>query len=226
MTAFIHQVGTFIRERLELRGKMDEPTLRKYRTVFGIHVRVSDQRVYSQVCFQSAAEIIAIVGFIIHATFLSGELYRHRYPSFTANLISAICYLFLVLGINANIRWAHWPYFFVNVSYFSDRSIHIEKIQPIALLLQVVNLIRSHLDASPHQNDKEANEHHLMNLVVLIVFIGFLVLLHVYCLIIVYRSYKFMLDYLGKESQFGIGEEMDVIRTANDIESNEQDNLK
>lgn len=40
MAAFIQQVGTFIRERIELRGKTDEPTLRKYRTVFGIHVRV------------------------------------------------------------------------------------------------------------------------------------------------------------------------------------------
>lgn len=41
MRTFINQVGAFVRERLELRGKMDEPTLRKYRTVFGIHVRVS-----------------------------------------------------------------------------------------------------------------------------------------------------------------------------------------
>jgi hypothetical protein len=41
MRTFINQVGGFVRERLELRGKMDEPTLRKYRTVFGVHVRVS-----------------------------------------------------------------------------------------------------------------------------------------------------------------------------------------
>lgn len=46
MRAFFQQMDVFVRERLELRGKMDEPTLKKYRTVFGIHVRVSLFEIY------------------------------------------------------------------------------------------------------------------------------------------------------------------------------------
>ncbi|KAI6191039.1 hypothetical protein M3Y97_00184500 [Aphelenchoides bicaudatus] len=191
MRTFADRVGNFVRERLEMRSKMDEPTLRKYRTVFGIHVR-------------SAAELIAIAGFIIYATFLSGDLYRHRYIGFTVNLISALCYLSLVLGINANLGWAHWPYFFIN---------------PISLFIQIIILITAHLNATPHEHDSDAKSDHLVNMVTLIIFIGALLLLHGYCMYIVYRSYEYMLDYLRKEAQFNGGEEMLDIQPAEDVET-------
>ena len=105
--------------------KNDEPLLKKYRLFFGLHVRVCWRRTCvfiwmpksSVLCLQTAAEIIAILGFIIYATFLMTEFSRERLLSGIVALISAVCYFTLIYGINANRPWAHWPYFFVNVRF-------------------------------------------------------------------------------------------------------------
>ncbi|KAI6174320.1 hypothetical protein M3Y98_01177600 [Aphelenchoides besseyi] len=192
MQQFIRNVGDFVRERLELRSKMDEPTLKKYR-IFGLHVR-------------TCAEIIAIVGFLIFVTLAIGEFDRGRTLAGTVSLISAICHFVLVFGINANVAWAHWPFFFVH---------------PLTLFVHILLLITAHMNAAPHEHDEEATSDHVFNMIMLILFVGFLLLINGAIIVVVYRSYTFMLDYLKKKAIIDYhGEEMMdvVIRTPEDAE--------
>ncbi|KAI6240416.1 hypothetical protein M3Y99_00473800 [Aphelenchoides fujianensis] len=192
MQDFIRRVSEFVRHRVEMRDKMDEPTLKKYR-IFTLHVR-------------TVAEIIGVVGFLIFASLTSAEFSRHRWIAGLVGFISAACHALLILGINWNYAWAHWPYFFV---------------YPIALLLQILLLISSHVEATPHEHDQESMDDHGMNLITLILFIGFILLVNGGAIYVVQRAYMFMLDYLRKKEQIEYhGEEMMdvVIRTPEDAE--------
>ncbi|KAI6234747.1 hypothetical protein M3Y99_00764200 [Aphelenchoides fujianensis] len=189
MQDFIRRVSEFVRHRVEMRDKMDEPTLKKYR-IFTFHVR-------------TVAEVIGVVGFLIFASLTSAEFSRHRWIAGLVGFISAACHALLILGINWNYAWAHWPYFFV---------------YPIALFVQILLLISSHVEATPHEHDQGVDGRSRDEFDRLIVYIAFVVFSNGGA---IYRAYMFMLDYLRKKEQIAYnGEElMDVvIRTPEDAE--------